>query len=289
MPNPSRKPATIATPTTTASRARAVRAKAATAPTAATATTATIVPLEPDDELLQVPDGAAATAGQPAPISQVMRVATKPVAVAWPRPTVDEWGRDAQVVGLLAPLAHLRWDISVGGQHHLPKGAALVVVNTRRMALTPLSTALALSEALDRPVRFVGRPDFVPFGPLLRRVGGLLTLPEEIGGALRAGEIVVLGARATANPRHAGKVDHTFVAAAIREAVPVHVAATLSTMFSRHARVEVAAALRSSRHRRGPLAEVELAEHAQHRLQELLDEMGGTQTGIPALDLLGEG
>jgi hypothetical protein len=222
-------------------------------------------------------------------VAQVLRFATRPVAVVWPRPTVDQWGRDARLIEALAPLAHLRWNVSVGGEHHLPRGGALIVINSRRFALTPISTALALSEALARPVRFVGRPDSVPFGPFLRRVGGLLALPDEIAGALRDGELVILGAQGSANPRYAGVVDHSLVAAAVRENVPVHVAATLSTMVSRQARVEVSTALRSSKKRRGPLAEVELAEHAQRRLQDLLDEMGGARTGVPGLGWLGEG
>jgi hypothetical protein len=222
-------------------------------------------------------------------VSQVVRVAARPVAVVWPRPTVDQWGRDARLIEALSPLAHLRWDVSVGGEQHLPRGGALIVVNTRRFALTPISTALALGEALDRPVRFVGRPDTVPFGPFLRRVGGLLAQTAEIAGALRNGELVVLGAQGSANPRYAGSVDHSLIAAAVRENIPVHVAATLSTMVSRQARVEVSAALRSRKKRRGPLAEVELAEHAQRRLQDLLDEMGGSRTGVPGLGWLGEG
>lgn len=220
---------------------------------------------------------------------RVLHVATQPVAAMLARPTVDEWGRDVRLISALSPLTHLRWDVSVGGAQHLPNGAALIVVNTRRFALTPVSTALALSDELDRPVRFVGRPDVVPFGPLLRRVGGLLAQPAEIAGALRAGELVVLGATATGNPRHAGTVDHALVAPAIREGVPVHVAATLSSKVSRQARVEVVGALRAGRKRRGPLAEVELAERAQRRLQEVLDELGGTRTGVLGLGWLGEG
>lgn len=218
----------------------------------------------------------------------VFKLASRPVAVVWPRPTVDEWGRDARLIDALAPVAHLRWDVTVGGEQHVGPGGALVIVNARRFALTPISTALALSEALRRPVRFVGRPDSVPFGPFLRRIGGLLAHPDEIAGALRAGEVVVVGAQGTRNPRHVGPVDHTLVAAALRENVAVHVAATLSTMISRQARVEMAAALRPRKKRRGPLAEVELAEQAQRRLQDLLDEMGGVRTGLPGFGWLGE-
>jgi hypothetical protein len=223
------------------------------------------------------------------PLTAVVNAASKPVAVVWPRPTVDEWGRDARLVEALSPLARIRWDVSVGGEHHLPDGGALIVINTRKFALTPISTAWALGRVLERPVRFVGRPDIVPFGPFLRRIGGLLARPEEIAGALRAGELVVLGAAPTQHPRHAGAVDHELLGAAVRENVPVHVGATLSTMIGRDARVEVTPALVPRQKRRGILAEVELADLAQQRLHELLDELGGTRTGVPGLDLLGEG
>lgn len=237
---------------------------------------ATIIPLEPDDT-------------RRAPISRVLGVVTNPVSAALSSTTIDEWGRDQRFINALSPLTHLRWDVSVGGADHLPHHGALIIINTRRLALTPVSTALALSDELDRPVRFVGRPDVVPFGPFLRRIGGLLAKPAEIAGALRAGELVVLGASGTGNPRHAGTIDPNLIAPAIREHVPVHVAATLSSMIGRQARVEVVGALRAGRKRRGPLAEVELAEQAQRRLQDLLDELGGTRTGVPGLGWLGEG
>jgi hypothetical protein len=202
--------------------------------------------------------------------------------------TVDEWGRDARFVRAISPLAAVRWDVSVGGTENIRRGGGLVVVNTRRFALSPIFSALALSEALDRPVRFVGRPDVVPFGPALRRIGGLLANPAEIAGALRAGEVVVLGAAGTANGRQAGRVDPALVAPAVGEHVSVYVAATLSSMFNRQARVEVGHALRVTADRRGPLAEVELAEQAQHRLQIALDELGPMRRSLslPGLGLL---
>ncbi|MEO6124309.1 MAG: hypothetical protein ABIR32_11420 [Ilumatobacteraceae bacterium] len=250
---------------------------------------AKVIALEPDDSIVTQPR-ASNRSGRRTPLHRVFRVATNPVGSMWPQATVDEWGRAPGLIDALAPLAHLRWDVSVGGAQLLPKsGAALIVINTRRMALTPLSTALALGQELDRPVRFVGRPDTVPFGPFLRRIGGLLAQPDEIQGALRAGQVVLIGARSTTNPRHAGAVDHALIAPAIRENVPVHVAATLSTSFNRSARVEVGGALRAGRQRRGPLAEVELAEMAQRRLQDLLDEMGGARSGISALNWFREG
>jgi hypothetical protein len=196
---------------------------------------------------------------------------------------VDEWGRDARLIRALGPLAAARWNVSIGGASSVRDGAALIVVNARRFALTPLYVAWALGDELGRPARFVGRPDIVPFGPLLRRVGGLLSDPAEVAGALRSGEVLVLGAAGTISPRHAGAVDHTLVAAARREGVPVHPTATIGTAISRHVRVEVGPPLRPARRRRGPLADVEFAELVQRRLQSMLDELGPAPSGVPLL------
>jgi len=53
--------------------------------------------------------------------------------------------------------------------------------------------------------------------------------------------------------------------------------------------VQVGAQVRLRTKRRGPLAEHELAEHTQRHLQRMLDELGGVQTGMTAIDWLGEG
>ena len=75
----------------------------------------------------------------------------------------------------------------MGGDQRLPsRKGALIVVNARTLALAPIYAALALSETVDRPVRFVGRPDVAPVGPLLRRIGALLDHPDEVAGALAA-------------------------------------------------------------------------------------------------------
>jgi len=205
--------------------------------------------------------------------------------------TVDEWGRDARFVRAVSPVAWLRWDVSVGGAEHIRRGGGLIVINTRRYALAPIFAALALSDALHRPVRFVGRPDIVPFGPALRRAGGLLAQPAEIAGAIRAGQLVILGAAGTSDARQAGTVDPALIAPAIQEHVHVYTAATLSSMVGRQARVEVCSAMRIPTARRGPLAEVELAEQIQHRLQVALDELGPMSRGLslPGLGLISAG
>jgi hypothetical protein len=191
---------------------------------------------------------------------------------------------------LLTPAAALRWDVSVGGVDHLPKRlGALLVTNSRYFSLSPIYAAWALSQASGRPVRFAGRPDIVPLGPLLQRLGGLLNKPEEISGALRAGELVVVPAKSTRDPRHAGAVDPALIRAAIASDTAVYPVASMSTPFGRAARVEVGPAVRPRRKRRGPLAELELAEHTQLSIQRLIVGLGGLHTGVAPIDWLAEG
>lgn len=195
---------------------------------------------------------------------------------------VDDWGRDPAMVRAVTILARLRWDIATGGADHIPtRKGALVVVNARQYALAPIFTAFALSTALDRPVRFVGRPDGNAVGSLAQRIGGLLSDPEELAPALRAREIVVMGAAPALGTREVGIVDHTLVGAALEAKVPVLPGATTSTPFARHARVEIGPPTPPPARRRGPLRELELADAVQADIHRLLDEMGDINTGTP--------
>jgi hypothetical protein len=235
-------------------------------------------------EILQFPRRAAGKA-----VTAANTVLTEPLR-HWPAHSVDDYGRDPHLVQALSPLAHLRWNVSVGGTQHLPvKGGALLVCNTRRWALSNIYAAWALSEATDRPVRFVGRPDFVPMGPMLRRIGGLLARPDEVLGALRSHELVLISCAMSNHSRHAGEVDHSLIGAAVVAGVPVFPVATMSSAMSRTARAEVGPQVRPRRKRKGPLAEVELAEQVQHHVQRMLDGFGGMQTGVAPLDWLAEG
>lgn len=194
--------------------------------------------------------------------------------------TVDEWGRDARLIELLSPVARMRWAVTITNGLRLPDGPALVIVNTRRFALTPIAVAWALADELARSVRFVGRPDVVPFGPLLRRAGGLLEREDEVGGALRDGALVLVGAGPGLGSGHVGRVVPEVVGAALRERAPIHVAAVRSSAASRDVGVDVDHALRHGRRRRGPLAEVELAEAATTRLRDLLRGRAGDITDL---------
>lgn len=203
-------------------------------------------------------------------------------ATAWTANDVDDWGRDNGFVNRIWTLSQLRWNTSVGGADHVPRRAgALVVVNARRFALAPIFAALAIGAAVDRPVRFVGRPDIAPLGPVMQRLGGLLADADELEGVLRAGELVVLGADHESSNQHSGTIDHRLVGAAIAVRARVLPAATVSVPLRRSARVEIGAPIMLRRKRRGPLDELETADAAQDRIDALLHELGGAMTGTP--------
>ncbi len=195
-----------------------------------------------------------------------------------PAGMVDDWGRDPGLVATVTRLANVRWDVSVGGSQYLPRRkGALIVVNACRFALSPIYAALALGETLHRPVRFVGRPDTAPVGAFSRRIGGLLDHPEEVACALAGDQLVVMGAEHGA----VGRVDHTLVGAALSVGVSVYPAATSSSPLRRGARLEIGPASKSSRKRRGPLSELELADQVRVDIAMLLDELGELHTGTP--------
>lgn len=200
----------------------------------------------------------------------------------WSTNEVDDWGRDNHFTNRVWALSKLRWTTSVGGADNVPpRAGALIVVNARRFALAPVFAALAIGAAVDRPVRFVGRPDIAPIGPLMQRMGGLLPIADEIEGALRASQLVVLGAEHQLGNERCGTVDHRLVGAAVAAKVRVLPAATASVPLRREARVEIGRAAHPGPHRRGPLAELELADLVARRIDELLEELGGTLPGTP--------
>jgi hypothetical protein len=195
---------------------------------------------------------------------------------------VDDWGRDPGLVRTVIRASRLRWDVTVGGDQRLPRRTgALIVVNARSRALAPIYSALALSEAVNRPVRFVGRPDTAPVGAFVRRIGGLLDHPDEVAGALAAGELVIMGAAHGERLRRVGRVDHALVGGALAAGVKVFPAATMSSPIGRAARLEIGAPSRSPRRRRGPLGELELADQVARDIEILLAEMGEIRTGTP--------
>ncbi|WP_208027601.1 hypothetical protein [Rhabdothermincola sediminis] len=105
---------------------------------------------------------------------------------------VDEWGFDRDLALLLAPFANLLPRPRVLDAARVPEvGPALVI--TDRWVAPPWRMVLAalLAGATGRPVRFAGVPDVAPFGPLLRRLGGVPGNLHDLRSLLRSGEVVV--------------------------------------------------------------------------------------------------
>jgi hypothetical protein len=103
---------------------------------------------------------------------------------------VDDWGRDAGLFRTVTMLSEMRWAVSTGGDQHLPASkGALIVVNARRFSMAHVYSAFAISRAVDRPVRFIGRPDDTTLGALAQRLGGLLDHPDEVAQQLRQASI----------------------------------------------------------------------------------------------------
>ena len=138
--------------------------------------------------------------------------------------------------------------------------------------------AFALGEAVDRPVRFVGRPDIAPVGRLQSTLGGLLAHPES-GGRPRRRRTGRASAPITTSAV-SGSVDHTSSAPhspPVRPSFPAPRRASVT----RSARVEIGPALAFTRKRRGPLLELELADLVRLDIGRLLDELGELRTGTP--------
>ena len=188
--------------------------------------------------------------------------------------SVDDWGRDAHLVKLLDPLFGARWRTTIEGLDHLPaRAGALLVCNDPGGSFAPLLAALALSRATARPVRFTGRTDFAPVGAVLRRLGGLIARSDEVEGALAHGELVIVGTEPRRAIAEIGPLDHRLVQPAVighHRIVPLAVDAS---PWSRAARLRLGSPLRTSS-RRGPLAEVELADQAVQRIRTMLEAMG---------------
>ena len=218
-----------------------------------------------------------------ATLQSLSRTASSRWLSAW---QVDDWGRDDSLVRIVDRLTRVRWTTTTGGLELLPAdGPAVVVVNTHRFHLTQWWVAGTLSGDIGRPVRFVGRSDTAPIGALARRLGGLLARPDEVGGALRDRQILVIGLSGTLDPRRVGSCDPRLLGPAVQQRVPVFPAAVAASESSRTARIEIAPSYTPPRRRRGPLGEVELARCIEARVGELLESFGGAHTGTP-LDLV---
>jgi hypothetical protein len=101
---------------------------------------------------------------------------------------VDDWGRDPSFVERVTAVSRDCGGTSPSGAPNTSPSAPVPSSSSTPAASRshPLFAALAIGDATGRPVRFVGRPDIAPFGPLLQRLGGLLPIaPRSKASAAR--------------------------------------------------------------------------------------------------------
>lgn len=184
--------------------------------------------------------------------------------------TVDEWGRDEDLIVALDPLLRFVRPAVVEGAEFLPEvGPALVVHDHRPEPTAPLSVAAALGRATGRPVRFGGVPDVAPLGPLLRRLGGVATQPDDLRSLLRAGEIVVVSLGLDPRrPTGVGRPDATVLGVALEVGAPVVPVAVRGAPALPAQRIVVGRAV-TTRHRRAVLDVAELSATTRDRVAGL--------------------
>ena len=187
---------------------------------------------------------------------------------------VDEWGLDTDLVHLLSPAFALRWHVVVEGAERLPdSGPALVVFNRRLGLSEPFVVSRGIRQATGRFVRIAGAPDVAAIGPALRRLGAVLSRPDELAGLLRADQLVGVGLGLTPRHRHhAGVPPVELLRGATALRVPVFPVAVTGREVGRRWRLAIGPSIDQPASR-GPLALVELGDRARVGVQSLLDEL----------------
>jgi hypothetical protein len=194
---------------------------------------------------------------------------------------VDEWGFDRELFDVASAVAGVMWDVSVGGTTHVPiDGPALLVANVRPFTAGPAVVTHAVHRATGRAVRFTGLPDIAPVGPFLRKLGGVLERPDEVGGLLRDGQLVVVWLTPVRRAERAGHARVELLAPSLTARTPVLPVAVLGHPLGRSWRVEIGPPV-PQRERPGPLAEVELADQTRAAVQRLLDEASPPRWLLP--------
>lgn len=190
---------------------------------------------------------------------------------------IDEWGADPELIDLLHPLLGLATRVGLDGSEHIPAhGPALLVVNRRFGIAEPFIVQAALRRMTGRLGRFVGIPDVAPVGLVLRRLGGAVGKPGEIGALLHAGHVVLIPlSPESRRPPRAGTIEPDLLEPAVNGGTPLLPVAVLGGELSGRWTVTVGPPVdpprvRSGRH--SPLALAELADAARAGVQELLDE-----------------
>lgn len=187
---------------------------------------------------------------------------------------VDEWGHDPDLAELVGPLLRLRFDLDVSGFGHLPADGPALLVHDRRWGLSePFVIGRAIRVTTGRHLRVAGVPDIAVLGPVLRRMGGVLDRPDEIGSVLRAGHMaaVSFGHRPVASDP--GRREVRQVAAARSIGAPIHPVALVGHELGRRWRVEIGPEVPVT-HSEGPLGDTVLAEDVRAAIDDLRDARG---------------
>lgn len=186
---------------------------------------------------------------------------------------VDEFGLDPELIELVDPLAALRYRVDVRGAEHVPaEGPAVIVANRRFGVSEPIVLARGVRRTAGRRVRFMGIPDVAPLGPVLRRLGGAVSHPDEVASMLGMGHVVSIPLGRSHRKGVAGPLAPFALEPALALDAPVIPAAVVGREVGRRWRVTLGAPLPRLQGR-GPLAMAELADEAREGVQRLLDEM----------------
>lgn len=184
--------------------------------------------------------------------------------------SIDPWGFDAELTGLLADASRLQWSIELRGADHVPAEGPALVVFTRRYGISEPYVAAAALHRTRRPLRVVGVPDMPVVGPALRRLGGVLARPEEMTSLFRVGEVVAIPLSRTPRDRFdPGAIDPVLLEPALRLGVPVLPVALAGRELGRRWYVEIGAPIHTTL-RSGPLADAELAEQVRAHVTTML-------------------
>jgi hypothetical protein len=188
--------------------------------------------------------------------------------------TVDEWGLDPDFVRLLSPALTVRWQVVVDGIEELPSnGPAVLVYNSRFGLSEPFVVSRGVRQSTGRHVRVAGVPDVAPIGPALRRLGGVLARPDEVGGLLRREQLVGISLGSSRRHRqHAGPAPAALLAPALATGADVFPVAVTGRELGRRWNLVIGPPVEHPA-ARGPLAAEELGDRARAGVQALLDHV----------------
>lgn len=186
--------------------------------------------------------------------------------------TVDEWGLDTDLVQLASPVFALRWNVVVDGIEGLPDHGPALLVFSRRFGLSePFVVSRGVRQSTGRFVRVAGAPDLAPVGPALRRLGAVLSRPDEIAGLLRSDHLVALGLAASRRRHLAGAAPAALLAPALSTGAAVLPVAVTGREVGRRWRLVIGPQVEPPASR-GPLAAEELGDRVRAGVQALLDD-----------------